>query len=323
MLRRPSHRQRDELRALASRQAAVAEIGRRALASDDLDEILRAAVETARSELRTDYASVLELTSDGRSLHVRATAGFPDDMLGGVLRADAEELSRIALDRDEPLSIGDFSEEPDFVPSAVQRELGVTSALVAPIGISGRHFGVLGVYAREPRPYEAEDVNFIRALASTIGLAAERNHHESRVRDSEARFRELADTTPALMWMTDPDAHVTFVNEGWLRFTGRTLGEELGDTFGLSAHPDDRTELLSRAGATLSGAARSCASSTASCTLRPGPTAGCSRWEPRASPTVCSRATSGRRPTSTSGAPWRRRCASRRPASAISPTAPR
>ena len=246
MLRRPSHRQRDELRALASRQAAVAEIGRRALASDDLDEILRAAVETARSELRTDYASVLELTSDGRSLHVRATAGFPDDMLGGVLRADAEELSRIALDRDEPLSIGDFGEEPDFVPSAVQRELGVTSALVAPIGISGRHFGVLGVYAREPRPYEAEDVNFIRVLASTIGLAAERNQHESRVRDSEARFRELADTTPALMWMTDPDAHVTFVNEGWLRFTGRNLGEELGDTFGLSAHPDDRTELLSR-----------------------------------------------------------------------------
>jgi PAS domain S-box-containing protein len=246
MLRRQSHRQRDELRALASRQAAVAEIGRRALATDDLDALLKAAVEAARTELRTDYASVLELTSDGRSLHVRATAGFPDDMLGGVLRADAEELSRIALDRDEPLAIGDFTAEPDFEPSAVQRELGVTSALVAPIGVRGRPYGVLGVYAREPRPYDADEVNFIRALASTIGLAAERGRHESRVRDSEARFRELADTTPALMWMTDPDAHVTFVNEGWLRFTGRTRDEELGDTFGLSAHPDDRAELLTR-----------------------------------------------------------------------------
>jgi PAS domain S-box-containing protein len=246
MLRRTSHRQRDELRALANRQAAVADIGRRALASDDLDAILRAAVEAARRELRTDYASVLELTSDGRSLHVRATAGFPDDMLGGVLRADAEELSRITLDRDEPLAIADFSAEPDFEPSHVQRELGVTSALIAPIGVPGRHYGVLGVYAREPRPYETDDVNFIRALASTIGLAVERSLHEGRVRDSEARFRELADTTPALMWMTDADAHVTFVNEGWLRFTGRTLDEELGDTFGLSAHPDDRAELLTR-----------------------------------------------------------------------------
>ena len=189
---------------------------------------------------------MLELTSDGRSLHVRATAGFPDDMLGGVLRADAEELSRIALDRDEPLAIGDFSAEPDFEPSAVQRELGVTSALVAPIGVSGRHFGVLGVYAREPRRYEPDEIDFVRALAGTIGLAAERSYHESRVRDSEARFRELADTTPALMWMTDPDAHVTFVNAGWLRFTGLSLDEELGDTFGLSAHPDDRAELLTR-----------------------------------------------------------------------------
>ena len=64
------------------------------------------------------------------------------------------------------------------------------------------------------------------------------------MRDSEARFRELADTTPALMWMTDAEGDVTFVNEGWLRFTGRTLSEELGDTFGMSAHPDDRAELL-------------------------------------------------------------------------------
>ena len=52
MLRRPSHRQRDELRALASRQAAVAELGRRALASDDLDELLRAAVESGAQRAR-------------------------------------------------------------------------------------------------------------------------------------------------------------------------------------------------------------------------------------------------------------------------------
>ena len=45
------------------------------------------------------------------------------------------------------------------------------------------------------------------------------------MRDSEAQFRELADTTPALMWMTDAEGDVTFVNKGWLRFTG---GEPAG-----------------------------------------------------------------------------------------------
>ena len=244
MLRRSSHRHREEQ--LASRQSAVAELGRRALASEDMDVLLRAGAEAARSELRSDYASVLELTSDGRSLHVRAADGFPDDMLGGVLRADAEELSRRALERDEPVAIEDFAAEADLEASAVQRDLGVTSALVTPIGVAGRHFGVLGVYAREARTFTEDDADFISALASTLGLAAERTRHESRVRDSEARFRELADTTPALMWMTDADARVTFVNEGWLRFTGRAREEELGDTFAMSAHPDDRAELLTR-----------------------------------------------------------------------------
>ena len=39
------------------------------------------------------------------------------------------------------------------------------------------------------------------------------------------------------MWMTDAEGDVTFVNEGWLRFTGRDLAEDLGDTFGMQRAP--------------------------------------------------------------------------------------
>ena len=62
------------------------------------------------------------------------------------------------------------------------------------------------------------------------------------MRDSEAQFRELADTTPALMWMTDAEGDVTFVNQGWLRFTGGI--ETAGVTFAASAHPDDREKTV-------------------------------------------------------------------------------
>jgi PAS domain S-box-containing protein len=41
----------------------------------------------------------------------------------------------------------------------------------------------------------------------------------------DERFRELADAAPALMWITDARGSVTFVNAGWLRFTGRTREE--------------------------------------------------------------------------------------------------
>jgi PAS domain S-box-containing protein len=241
-----THRHRDELKVRASQQAAVAELGQRALAGLDLVGLLGAAADAARDELATDFASVLELTRDRRSLLVRAAAGLPDDALGGVLRADAEELAGHALEGDGPVVIEDFAGDARFEPSPAQRELGIVSAMVAPIGVRGRHFGVIGVYSASLRRFSGDDVHFLRALANVLGLAVERSRHEELVRDSEARFRELADTTPALMWMTDADGHVAFVNEGWLRFTGRTLEEELGDTFALSAHPDDRAELLTR-----------------------------------------------------------------------------
>ena len=47
---------------------------------------------------------------------------------------------------------------------------------------------------------------------------------EEALRESEASFRDLADTAPAMIWTTDEDGLVTFVNEGWLRFTGTHAG---------------------------------------------------------------------------------------------------
>ncbi len=55
---------------------------------------------------------------------------------------------------------------------------------------------------------------------------------EAALRESEARFRSMADTTPVLMWMADPDMLATYFNQNWLDFTGRSLAEELGEWLG-------------------------------------------------------------------------------------------
>ncbi|HWM14494.1 MAG TPA: SpoIIE family protein phosphatase, partial [Gaiellaceae bacterium] len=94
--------------------------------------------------------------------------------------------------------------------------------------------------------FSPDDALFLQAIANVVGAAAERERTDELVRDSEARFRELADTTPALMWMTDSEGSVTYLNKGWLRFTGRTLQEELGATWAVGAHPDDLHEVLTR-----------------------------------------------------------------------------
>ena len=67
---------------------------------------------------------------------------------------------------------------------------------------------------------------------------------EEALRESEASFRDLADTAPAMMWTTDEDGLVTFVNEGWMRFTGTRLEDELGASWQLGVHPDDAEVML-------------------------------------------------------------------------------
>ncbi|MDB4981198.1 MAG: Two-component sensor histidine kinase [Myxococcales bacterium] len=49
-----------------------------------------------------------------------------------------------------------------------------------------------------------------------------------RLRETEARFRTMADCAPVLLWMAETDALCTFFNQTWLDFTGRTLEQEWG-----------------------------------------------------------------------------------------------
>jgi PAS domain S-box-containing protein len=60
-----------------------------------------------------------------------------------------------------------------------------------------------------------------------------------RLHESEGRFREIADTAPILIWISTPDKLCSFFNKGWLNFTGRSMGQELGNGWLEGVHPDD------------------------------------------------------------------------------------
>jgi PAS domain S-box-containing protein len=64
------------------------------------------------------------------------------------------------------------------------------------------------------------------------------------LRESEERFRNLANCAPVMLWMAGPDALCEFVNQGWLDFSGRSLEEEVGAGWTETLHPDDREHHL-------------------------------------------------------------------------------
>jgi two-component system cell cycle sensor histidine kinase/response regulator CckA len=61
----------------------------------------------------------------------------------------------------------------------------------------------------------------------------------AKLRESEERFRNMADTAPVMIWVSGTDKLCIFVNKGWLEFTGRRLEEELGNGWTAGLHPDD------------------------------------------------------------------------------------
>jgi PAS domain S-box-containing protein len=59
------------------------------------------------------------------------------------------------------------------------------------------------------------------------------------LRQSEERYRYLAESIPQLVWTTKPNGECDFFNQNWCEYTGLTLEQSLGSGWLAALHPDD------------------------------------------------------------------------------------
>jgi PAS domain S-box-containing protein len=73
-----------------------------------------------------------------------------------------------------------------------------------------------------------------------VELETEIERSERVSATAEERFQNLADASPVMIWISGPDALITYFNRSWLEFRGRRLEEECGNGWTEGLHADDR-----------------------------------------------------------------------------------
>jgi PAS domain S-box-containing protein len=83
------------------------------------------------------------------------------------------------------------------------------------------------------------DAGEVVGVAATVRDATAEDRVRQELGETEARFRNMADAAPVLLWMSGADGLCTFFNQRWLAFTGRTMEQELGAGWAENVHVED------------------------------------------------------------------------------------
>lgn len=133
--------------------------------------------------------------------------------------------------RDDLIGRDHWEVYPDTLGTDLERHYrravaeGVTATL--------EHF-----YPPHDRWYEVHAYPSSEGLSVYFRDVSERKRAEMALRDSEHRFRQLADAMPQIVWTARPDGNIDYLNRRWSEFTGLPQTEG-NDAWGSLLHPDD------------------------------------------------------------------------------------
>jgi diguanylate cyclase (GGDEF)-like protein/PAS domain S-box-containing protein len=168
-------------------QAAVAELGLRALAIEGVQGLMDDACALVARTLEIELTAVAEILSGRERLLLRAGHGWNEGVVTTAI-GDAGRGSLVghAVEVGAPVVSDDVAAEPRFTPSPLLVEHGVVSAATVLIGGREEPYGALVACSRRSRTFSADDVHFLQAVANVISMvlervAADRRLHEVRV----------------------------------------------------------------------------------------------------------------------------------------------
>ena len=175
--------------------------------------------------------SVQVFSADGRTVRVNRAweelwGDTPDQIADYNVLEDRQLEAKGVL----PYIQRAFAGEPAFVP-AIRYDPNET------IPDRTRHADPVRWVAAVAYPLK-DDAGTVREVVLVHEDITARRRAEAAVRESERRFRQLADAMPQIVWTARPDGNIDYLNRRWAEFTG--LADTVGNEgWGALLHPDE------------------------------------------------------------------------------------
>lgn len=234
----------EQLRSRVIQQEALAELGQRALQDGGSALLVRDAAALVARTLDLALVQILERRPAGPPVSHASVVGGGTQSVSPESRAHAATMVRLSAPNDAPLIIDDLAADARFAGDTS----GIASA--AAVEIPGIAFdGALVALATVPKRFAADDVNYLRAVAATLGAALERNRAERARQESEERAFDILNSLSESVVLLAEGARIHWCNRTAAMLLGcpvdQVVGRSSGD-LGLQIEDVDGRRLLDR-----------------------------------------------------------------------------
>lgn len=232
----------------AREQVAMREVARRLSASMSVREAGRTIMEGAMVTTRAFGAFLerAEVPEPGHDVEIIATAGEGTPPPGTRVPYPGSLTERI-IESGKPQIVTETGANGERMADDLRESCRGCSGLVVPLTVADRALGALVLF-RGPgqghfTPAEVDNARTLGDLAST---AIHRVHLLESIRESEARFRLIAEHLDEVIWLADPELRtIDYINPAFERIWGRSWesARRQGRMPVEPVHPEDRDRL--------------------------------------------------------------------------------
>lgn len=230
------------------------DLGISLLAETSPGEVLRVSTDAAMKASRMDGGGIYLFDNENEILNLECYKGLSQDFARKIQRytSDSEEYRLVKVGESLIVDSGDDS------AGTIEkiRKAGFKSLVSIPLKSGDEIIGCINLASRKVDRITKDSITAIEIIASQITNAINRTRVENELKESELRFRQMAENVEEVFWMSNFDlSRIIYASPSYEKVWGRKV-EELytNNTIWMkSIIPEDRERIEKSEGKVLSG----------------------------------------------------------------------